>query len=46
MSHGAVVVREYGVPAVVGMGSATSILKDGQKVKINGESGAIEFYSD
>jgi len=46
MSHGAVVAREYGVPAVVGVGNATSILKDGQKVKINGESGAIEFCSD
>ncbi len=46
MSHGAVVAREYGVPAVVGVGNATSILKDGQKVRINGESGAIEFCSD
>ncbi len=42
MSHGAVVAREYGVPAIVGVGNATSILKDGQKIRINGESGAIE----
>lgn len=43
MSHGGIVAREYGIPAVVGIPSATSLLKDGQRVRVNGESGVIEF---
>lgn len=43
ISHGAVVAREYGVPAVVGVGNATEIIKDGQKVRVNGESGQVEL---
>ncbi len=41
ISHGSVVAREYGVPAVVGIGNATSILKDGQIVRVNGETGTV-----
>ena len=37
------VAREYGIPAVVGILSAKDILKDGQKVRINGEDGTIEI---
>ncbi|MCB0033410.1 MAG: hypothetical protein KDE51_05305, partial [Anaerolineales bacterium] len=37
VSHGGIVAREYGIPAVVGISSATSVLQDGQRVRINGE---------
>ncbi|MGB8450919.1 MAG: PEP-utilizing enzyme [Anaerocolumna sp.] len=43
VSHGGIVAREYGIPAVVGIKSASSLLKDGQKVRINGETGVIEI---
>ncbi len=42
VSHGGIVAREYGIPAVVGI-SASRILKDGQRVRINGETGVIEI---
>lgn len=45
MSHGGVVAREYGLPAVVGITNATEILEDGQRVKVNGETGVIEILS-
>ncbi len=41
ISHGAVVAREYGVPAVVGVGEATNLIKDGQMIRVNGESGQV-----
>ena len=41
ISHGAVVAREYGIPAVVGVGEATNLIKDGQIVRVNGESGQV-----
>lgn len=43
VSHGGIVAREYGIPAVVGIQSASSLLKDGQKVRINGETGVVEI---
>ncbi len=43
MCHAAIVCREYGLPAVVGTGSATSILKTGQKVKVDGATGEISI---
>ncbi len=43
ISHGAVVAREYGVPAVVGVGEATNIIRDGQRVRVNGETGQVEL---
>ena len=43
ISHGAVVAREYGVPAVVGVGEATSLIRDGQKVRVNGETGQVKL---
>ncbi len=42
-SHGGIVAREFGIPAVVGITSASSIFKDGQRVRINGETGVIEI---
>jgi pyruvate,water dikinase len=41
MTHGAVVAREYGIPAVVGVHEATTRLKDGQKIRLDGSAGLI-----
>ena len=41
MTHGAIVAREYGIPAVVGVHQATTALKTGQRIKLNGSSGEI-----
>jgi pyruvate,water dikinase len=46
MTHGAVVAREYGIPAVVGVDRATSRLKTGQRIRLNGSSGQITFLED
>mgnify|MGYP006294680935 CR=1 FL=1 len=46
ISHGSVVAREYGIPAVVGATQVTKKLEDGQVVKVNGETGQIEVLSD
>jgi rifampicin phosphotransferase len=43
MTHGAVIAREYGLPAVVGVENATKIIKDGQKIRVNGTEGYIEI---
>jgi pyruvate,water dikinase len=41
MTHGSVVAREYGIPAVVGVHQATTRLKDGQKIRVDGTAGRI-----
>ena len=41
MTHGSVVAREYGIPAVVGVHQATTRLKDGQRVRVDGTIGKI-----
>jgi phosphohistidine swiveling domain-containing protein len=41
MTHGSVVAREYGIPAVVGVYQATLRLKDGQHIRLDGSSGKI-----
>ncbi len=46
MTHGSVVAREYGIPAVVGVHQATTRLKTGQRVRVNGSSGVIELLED
>ena len=43
ISHGSIVAREYGVPAVAGVREATIRFKEGQNVRINGETGKIEI---
>ncbi|EIN5665065.1 phosphoenolpyruvate synthase [Listeria monocytogenes] len=43
MTHGAVIAREYGLPAVVGVENATTVIKDGQQIRINGTEGYIEI---
>ncbi len=45
ISHGSVVAREYGVPAVAGVKDATARLKDGQSVRINGETGSVQLLT-
>lgn len=42
MTHGAVIAREYGLPAVVGVENATKLIKDGQRIRVNGTEGYIE----
>jgi pyruvate,water dikinase len=41
MSHAAIVAREYGLPAVVGTGNATSAIKTGDRVRVDGNSGIV-----
>jgi len=43
MTHGAVIAREYGLPAVVGVENATKLIKDGQRIRLNGTEGYIEI---
>jgi pyruvate,water dikinase len=43
MTHGAVVAREYGIPAVVGVEGATQKITDGQLIRVDGTRGIIEF---
>lgn len=43
MTHGAVVAREYGIPAVVGVENATRKIQDGQKVRVDGTQGLVEI---
>lgn len=41
MTHGAVIAREYGLPAVVGVENATKLIKDGQRIRVNGTEGYV-----
>lgn len=43
MTHGAVVAREYGLPAVVGVENATKLIKDGQRIRLHGTEGYVEI---
>jgi pyruvate,water dikinase len=43
MTHGAVIAREYGLPAVVGVGNATKLIRDGQRIRVHGTEGYIEI---
>src|SRR5699024_2329450 len=43
MTHGAVIAREYGLPAVVGVENAKNVIKDGQRRRVNGTEGYIEI---
>jgi phosphohistidine swiveling domain-containing protein len=40
-SHAAIVAREYGIPAVMGTGTGTSVLVDGQRVTVDGDTGRV-----
>lgn len=43
LSHGAIIAREYGIPAVMDIPYATQLLQDGKKVRINGQTGIVEI---
>jgi hypothetical protein len=45
MTHGAVIAREYGLPAVVGVEHATRLIRDGQRIRVNGTDGYVEILS-
>ena len=42
MTHGAVIAREYGLPAVVGAEDATRLIRDGQQIRVHGTDGYVE----
>jgi rifampicin phosphotransferase len=46
MTHGAVIAREYGLPAVVGVENATKLIKDGQRLRVHGTEGYVEILSE
>ncbi len=41
LSHGSIVAREYGIPAVLGTGSATKFIQSGQTITIDGKAGIV-----
>ncbi|MFH8218629.1 rifamycin-inactivating phosphotransferase [Streptomyces sp. NPDC018057] len=43
MTHGAVIAREYGLPAVVGVEGATRLIRDGQRIRVHGSGGYVEI---
>ena len=43
MTHGAVIAREYGLPAVVGVVHATRLIQDGQRIRVHGTDGYVEI---
>lgn len=46
MTHGGVVAREHGIPAVVSVADATTIIKTGQLIRVNGNTGLVEILSE
>jgi phosphoenolpyruvate synthase/pyruvate phosphate dikinase len=45
MTHGAVIAREYGLPAVVGVDHATRLISDGERIRVHGGEGYVEILS-
>ena len=46
MTHGAVVAREYGIPAVVSVASAVERIRTGQRIRVDGTRGFVEILED
>ena len=46
LAHGSIVAREYGIPAVLGVGDATQRIKSGQKIAIDGDRGLATLLDD
>ena len=42
LSHGAILAREYGLPAVAGVPSATTTVQDGERLRVDGDRGVVE----
>jgi pyruvate,water dikinase len=45
MTHGAVIAREYGLPAIVGVDHATQRIRDGQRIRVHGTEGYVEILA-
>lgn len=43
MTHGSVIAREYGIPAVVGVLDATKLIQTGQRLRVSGDAGYVEI---
>ena len=43
LAHGSIVAREYGIPAVLGVGNGTKRIKHGQTITIDGDKGTVEI---
>ena len=43
LSHSSIVAREYGIPAVLGTGSATRRIRDGQMISVDGNAGTVSL---
>ncbi|MFC7070531.1 PEP/pyruvate-binding domain-containing protein [Halobaculum lipolyticum] len=46
LTHGALVAREYGLPAVVSVTDATTAIRDGQRIRVDGDAGTVELLDD
>lgn len=46
LSHGAIIAREYGIPAVVGVRDATRLIGDGQFLSVDGDRGRVDYVRD
>jgi phosphoenolpyruvate synthase/pyruvate phosphate dikinase len=44
LSHGSIVAREYGIPAVMGTGGATKRIKNGQMITVDGSAGTVLLH--
>ncbi len=45
LSHGSIIAREYGIPAVVNVGSATKVIKNGQMIEVDGNKGVVRILN-
>jgi phosphohistidine swiveling domain-containing protein len=45
MTHGAMIAREYGLPAVGGVENATRLIKNGQRIRVHGADGHVEILA-
>jgi pyruvate,water dikinase len=45
MTHGAVIARDYGLPAVVGVQQATRLIRDRQRIRVHGTDGYVELLA-
>lgn len=43
LSHPAIIAREYGIPAVVATGNATQLIRDGQRIEVDGDAGVVRI---
>lgn len=46
LSHGAIIAREYGIPAVIGVASATRLIRDGDRVDVDGNIGRVRVHHE